>query len=142
MSFFDGFIFGGEVSFVSSFDSLQAAKGDNESAEVIANISNQLNGETLNTEQEALVGEQLLQQEALELRHREEQRLAERQTDEELAKHQRVINDQINQQKRLVRDGSVGLGWITAVLGLLLLWWKEESLFVLFIFIEPVDLLD
>ena len=88
---------------------LQAAKGDNESAEVIANISSQLNGDSLTAEQEALVQEQLTQQEALELKHRQEKRLADQQTDEELATHQRAINDQINQQKRLVSWAVWGL---------------------------------
>ena len=69
---------------------------------MIANISSQLNGDSLTAEQEALVQEQLTQQEALELKHREEKRLADQQTDEELGTHQRAINDQINQQKRLV----------------------------------------
>jgi len=76
---------------------------------VIANISSQLNGDSLTAEQEALVQEQLTQQEALELKHREEKRSADQQTDEELATHQRAINDQINQQKRLVSWAV--LGW-------------------------------
>ena len=76
---------------------------------MIANISSQLNGDSLTAEQEALVQEQLTQQEALELKHREEKRLADQQTDGELATHQRAINDQINQQKRLVSWAVLGL---------------------------------
>ena len=77
---------------------------------MIANISSQLNGDSLNAEQEALVQDQLVRQEELELKHREDQRLADRQMDEELATHQRTINDQINQQKRLVSSGNLGDG--------------------------------
>ena len=76
---------------------------------MIANISSQLNGDSLTAEQEALVQEQLTQQEALELKHREEKRLADQQTDGELGTHQRAINDQINQQKRLVSWAVLGL---------------------------------
>ena len=77
---------------------------------MIANISSQLNGDSLNAEQEALVQDQLVRQEELELKHREDQRLADRQMDEELATHQRTINDQINQQKRLVSSWNLGDG--------------------------------
>ena len=76
-------------------------------AEVIANISDQLNSDTLNSEQEALVQAQLAQQEALELRHLEQQREIDREMDNELANQQRAVDDQINQQKRLVREGMI-----------------------------------
>jgi hypothetical protein len=85
----------------------QAAKGDNESAEVISNISSQLNGDKLSPEQERLVSEQLKRQEALELRHLEQLRAAEAELEDEEAEGERAINNQVNQQKRLVRHCKV-----------------------------------
>ena len=67
---------------------------------MIANISSQLNGDSLTAEQEALVQEQLTQQEALELKHREEKRLADQQTDEELGTHQRLSLIHISEPTR------------------------------------------
>lgn len=80
----------------------QAARYDNDAAQVISNISSQLNGENLTPEQEALVQHQLLQQEGLELQHLEQLRRAERALEEELAAQQQRLDDQIREQQKLV----------------------------------------
>ena len=99
---------------------------------MIADISSQLNGDTLTAEQQALVDEQLKQQEALELQHREQQRNADHLLDEELADQQRTVEDQINQQKRLVREFVINILFFIVIQSFLLL--RSKLGFNVFVF--------
>ncbi|XP_013391352.1 uncharacterized protein LOC106159584 [Lingula anatina] len=79
----------------------QAARGDEETAEVIIEISDQLNGDHLSKEAQQLQSQQIDQQSSLIEKQKMEEREMEMELDNELRKTKEAVDLQIDQQKRL-----------------------------------------
>ncbi|CAH1789583.1 unnamed protein product [Owenia fusiformis] len=78
--------------------------GDDDSAEVISNISKHLNTASLTPEQEKLHEAQIDEQATLVTSQKEQERLMNQTLDTELAKSSRQVDDQMEEQKKLALD--------------------------------------
>ena len=79
------------------------AKGDQDVAGVVGQISSQLNIAGATTEQKRQHEDQILQQADLEARQFQEKRDMERRLEDDLHNEKRTVDDNIDEQRKLVR---------------------------------------
>ena len=80
----------------------QVASDDPEAVELMTNISEQLSSEKLTNQQQALLDDQLARQEALDRQFAEDGRKLEKDMEEERVKQGSAVDQQIDQQLKLV----------------------------------------
>ena len=81
---------------------MQAAKGDEESAAIISQISSELNKPEASAQEQTLHNEQEMKLADLYITQQNEDRKARQKLEDEKEANQREVDDQIEQQKRLV----------------------------------------
>jgi len=81
---------------------LQVSQGDQETADVIMDINERVNGDAMTAEQQALLTEQEVATEGIEDRQHAEQREMNRGLDAEMATEEMAVENAIQEEKRLV----------------------------------------
>ncbi|GFO26753.1 cytadherence high molecular weight protein 2 [Plakobranchus ocellatus] len=81
------------------------ASDDPEAVELMTNISDQMTSEKLTNQQQALIDDQLKRQEALDRQFAEDGRKLDRELEEERTRQNSTVDEQIDQQMKLVLDG-------------------------------------